>query len=72
MKEAELKYKEKQSKYVGFSDSHRNSVLQSVNVHEQSLQSKMSSAYEVYATMSKMRDQAKAKIQERTPAFTMI
>jgi len=72
MKEAESKYKEKQSKYVGFSDSHRNSVLQSVNVHEQSLQSKMSSAYEVYATMSKMRDQAKAKIQERTPAFTMI
>lgn len=72
MKDAELSYKEKQKQYAGFSDSHRNSVLQSVNVHEQSLQSNMSSAYEVYSTMAKMRDQAKAKIQERTPAFTMI
>jgi uncharacterized protein involved in exopolysaccharide biosynthesis len=72
MKDAELSYKEKQKQYAGFSDSHRNSVLQSVNVHEQSLQSNMSSAYEVYSTMAKMRNQAKAKIQERTPAFTMI
>lgn len=72
MKEAEAKYKNKQGQYAGFSDSHRNSVLTSVSTQEQALKDKMSSAYDVYSTMSKMREQALAKIQERTPAFTMI
>ena len=32
----------------------------------------MSEAYSAYASMKQMREQAKAKIQERTPAFTII
>ena len=72
MKEAETKYLSKQSSYSGYSDSHRKSMLKSVDTQEQSLRDKMTSAHDVYSTMSKMREQAMAKIQERTPAFTII
>lgn len=72
MKEAEDKYISKQRNYTGYSDSHRKSMLKSVDAQEQTLHDKMSSAQEIYSTMSKMREQALAKIQERTPAFTMI
>lgn len=72
MKEAEDKYISKQRNYTGYSDSHRKSMLKSVDAQEQTLHDKMSSAHEIYSTMSKMREQALAKIQERTPAFTII
>lgn len=71
-KEAEKKYNIQESSYSGYSDSHRKALLKSVNVKEQSLHDKMSSAHDIYSTMSKMREQSLAKIQERTPAFTMI
>lgn len=61
-----------QNEYSAYCDSHKNPVLASVSTKQQTLENKMSEAYSAYASMKQMREQAKTKIQERTPAFTII
>ena len=72
VRETEKEYQKAENAYAGYSDSHLDAVLSSVSTREQTLEQNMSNAYTSYAAMIKMRDQAKAKIQECTPAFTII
>ena len=72
VKEAENKFSKAQTAYTSFADSHMDAVLSSVSSTQSTLEQEMSNAYATYATMMKMRDQAKGKIQEFTPAFTII
>lgn len=70
--EAYAEYKATETAYSTYSDSHRNAVISSVTSQRDALENKMNNAFSAYSTMCNLRDQAKAKIQERTPAFTMI
>ena len=70
--EAWEKFTKAQNEFSAYCDSHKNPVLASVSTKQQTLENKMSEAYSAYASMKQMREQAKAKIQERTPAFTII
>lgn len=72
MNDALARYTKSKDKYANYADTHQDAVLEAVNAEEEAMRDNMSSAYDLVSTMSKMRDQAKAKIQERTPAFTII
>lgn len=65
-------YQQKSRAYSAYSDSHMNSVLEAVKVKEESLRGDMENAYSSYSAMLQLREQAMAKIQSRTPAFTII
>lgn len=58
--------------YSDYCDSHTNSVLTAVSTEQEALESRMSDLYSTYSNMLKLRDQASAKIQESTPAFTVL
>ncbi len=72
VKEAEQNFTKSKNIYSSFSDAHRKSTLTTVNAQEKTLKDNMSNSYSSYSALVKMREQAQAKIQERTPAFTMI
>lgn len=71
-KEAWDKFTNAQKEFSDYYDSHKNPALASVSTKQQTLENKMSEAYSAYASMKQMREQAKTKIQERTPAYTII
>lgn len=70
--EALDKFTKAQKEFSDYYDSHHSPVLASVSAKRQTLENKMSEAYSAYASMKQMREQAKTKIQERTPAYTII
>lgn len=61
-----------QIEYAMYSDSHRGNVLTSVSTKMGTLESRMSDIANAYSGILKLRDQARAQIQEKTPAFTVI
>ena len=71
-REAWDKFTKAQREFSDYCDSHKNPVLASVSTKQQTLENKMSEAYSTYVGMKQMREQAKPKIQERTPAYTII
>ena len=65
-------YKECQQKYANYSDSHFRSNLQMTNIRIEELENEVQLKYQAYAQMEQQVRTAKARIQERTPAFTII
>lgn len=72
MDETYNEYKKISEKYTSFSDSHFNATLSSVRVEEQDLEHQMSQCYESYTQLKQQYNAARARVQERTPAFTVI
>ncbi len=72
MNEARAEYVKCQQKYADFSDSHVNTVLKSVSSEQDDLENQMLLAYNVYSQTVQQYTLAKAKVQERTPSFTII
>jgi Uncharacterized protein involved in exopolysaccharide biosynthesis len=73
------RYNEVRDKYFGLQQalaSHRdqnlNVILASVNTSTERLQTEVSLAASVYNTMAQQMEQAKLKVQEQTPVFTVI
>lgn len=71
-KETKEKYLEKLRAYTEFSDSHQNIFLQEYKSRRENLSNEANLTYELYNQISKQVELAKAKIMERTPAFTTI
>lgn len=65
-------YEKARNKYVGYADSHKNLLLQSFNTRAEEMENDMQQKYDAYKTMLTSMRQAEAKIQENTPAFTII
>lgn len=65
-------YREVRLKYGRLSDSNTNVVLRSMDLELEDLQNDMQQKYTAYTTFNTQLQAAKARIQERTPAFTLI
>ena len=70
--ESKKQYEKAQRNYASFTDSNTDLLLQSYKAKEEQLENEMQLQYNVYNQMSVQMKSAQAKIQERTPAFTVI
>lgn len=72
MIEAKERYLKSQQVYANFSDANNDVVLQSVNAKIDQLENDMQLQYNAYNQLVVQTKAAEAKVQERTPAFTII
>lgn len=70
--EMRMEYQRAASVYSEFCDTHRNSILQTHQTRKEELENDMQMKFNTYNVMSTQLDAARAKIQERTPAFTIL
>jgi uncharacterized protein involved in exopolysaccharide biosynthesis len=69
---AYVEYQHAINDYARFCDSNQESILQSVNSKRDRLENAMQLKYTTYQTLVAQLENAKAKLQERTPAFTIL
>ena len=70
--ESKKQYEKAQRDYALFADSNTDLLLQSYKSKEEQLENEMQLQYNVYNQMSSQMKAAEARVQERTPAFTII
>ncbi len=70
--EAEKKYEEAQRTYADYCDSHRSSMLQAYITQQETLENAMQLAFTEYSQWVQQVQILKAKVQEHTPAFTVL
>lgn len=70
--EASQQYKKARLKYASFGDANSKVALQSVQSQLDELENEMQLKYNIYQQVVEQLQLAKAKVQERTPAFTII
>ena len=69
---AQQEYEQAVSKYADYCDKHQNAMLQAYISERDKLENVMALKYEAYSSMLTQVTMAKAKVQERTPAFTTL
>ena len=70
--EALAKYEAIRLKYANYCDTHQNSILAVATTEQESLENEMQQAYQAYSQLKQQVQTAEAKLQERTPAFTVL
>ena len=70
--EASQQYKKARLKYASFGDANSKVALQSVQSQLDELENELQLKYNIYQQVVEQLQLAKAKVQERTPAFTII
>ena len=70
--ESKQQYEKAQKAYASYADANTDLMLQSYRAKADQLENEMQLQYNVYNQMSAQMKAAEAKIQERTPAFTVI
>lgn len=70
--ESKAEYEKALQKYAASSDANRNTILTTYQVKIESLENEMQAKYNVYTAMNTQLQAADAKLQESTPAFTVI
>lgn len=70
--EALKNYEEARRAYSSYCDANSDVVLESVKTKIANLENEMQLKYSVYTSMNAQLENAKAKLQERTPAFTTL
>lgn len=70
--DCKAKYEKAQREYASYSDSHFETNLSSFAMKRDQLENEMQLQYNIYTQMAAQMNQAVAKIQERTPAFSII
>lgn len=71
-KEAKAEYEEAMHKYATFSDENSDLILQKVKSKLDDLENDMQLKFNNYSTMATQLQLAQAKVQEKTPAFTIL
>lgn len=71
-RDAKIKYDKAQQVYATFCDSNQDVVLEKYVAKRDELENEMQTAFNLMSQMSTQMQTAQAKIQERTPAYTMI
>lgn len=69
---AKAKYEQARRKYGQFGDSNQDIQLESYQLQQEELENDMQLKYNEYTAMNTQLQQAAAKIQEKTPVFTLI
>lgn len=72
VKKAKREYEEALAQYSGFSDSHFNMFLESTISKKSAMNNQVQTKLSIYNTVSNQLQTAQAKLQERTPSFTII
>lgn len=70
--DAHEKYLKACTAYADFVDSHQDVVLQSYKNRQDQLENEMQMAFTAYNSLAQQRILAESKLQERTPAFTVL
>ncbi len=71
-KETNQKYIESQKVYADYCDSHQGIILQAYQTELERLENELQVALSAYTQMKQHVQMAEAKVQEKTPAFTLI
>lgn len=69
---AKAKYVKSRQKYGAFGDANEDLVLQSYKLKSEDLENDMQLQFNSYQALATQLQAAKAKVQERTPAFTIL
>lgn len=72
MEDAKTSYEKARRLYGSYSDANSEVILESYRAKQNDLENDMQLKYNNYTAMVTQYQAAKAKVQERTPAFTMI
>ena len=72
IEEAKLDYRRSAKEYSDYCDSHKGMVLQADISKRDELESEMNASYNTLTALNAQIQTAKARIQEKTPAFTML
>lgn len=70
--DAKKDYEEARRKYGSYADANTDVVLESYKAKQVDMENDMQLKYNTYTTLNTQLQAAKAKVQERTPAFTVI
>lgn len=70
--EAFMDYEMARKKYASFSDANMNILLSTYRMKQEELENEMTLRYEAYRQLAEQLQITKAKVQERTPAFTIV
>lgn len=70
--EAKQQYDHARQVYASYADAHQEVSLQAFKSKEEDLENEMQLKYNIYTNVVEQLQLAKAKVQERTPAFTVI
>lgn len=70
--EAKADYERARQLYASYSDANSDVVLTSFRSKQEDLENEMQLKFNVYSTVSAQYQEAKARVQERTPAFTLL
>ena len=70
--ESKQAYEQARKAYASFADAHQNAVLVSYTAKIEALENEMQQKYNIYNAMNTQKQAAAAKLQEATPAFTLI
>ncbi len=70
--EAKEQYVKARQQYASFSDANQELVLQSYKTKQDDLENDMQLKYNAYTQIYEQLQLSKAKVQERTPAFTIV
>jgi uncharacterized protein involved in exopolysaccharide biosynthesis len=69
---AKMEYEDAVMKYSKYVDTNRNVILQAYISERDEIENEMQIKLSAYNTMNTQLEAAKAKVQERTPAFTVL
>lgn len=72
LKEAKSNYALTQQKYIRYADTHNDVILSAYRTKLADLENEMQQGFNAVTQISQQVELAKAKLQERTPAFTVI
>jgi uncharacterized protein involved in exopolysaccharide biosynthesis len=70
--ESKAQYTKAQEVYAGYADANIDPILESIKGKQESLENEMQLRYNIYNQAAMQLQTAKAKVQEHTPAFTII
>lgn len=70
--EAEARYDEARKDYSAYSDAYRKSIFEDKNTERQKLETKLQIESRAYSQVATQVQVAEAKVQEETPAFTLL
>ena len=70
--DAKQDYERARQRYGSYSDRNMDVVLESYRAKQEDLENDMQLKFNTYTAMQTQLQQAKAKVQERTPAFTLL
>ena len=70
--EAKQEYENTRQRYGNMADANTNVTLRSLELKLEDMENELQLKYNTYTTVSAQMQAAKAKVQERTPAFTVI